>query len=495
MGGTRSNIIYILNDHQVNYGHGNQGVRIKRPVFDRFAQEGIRFERAYSVCPLCGPARRSMLTGLYPHNHGELINDEDHSYDTEVYLDTLAEQGYENYYFGKWHAGPGTALDHHCEGFNYPSYNNPYNKPEYKEYLKRKNLPEPKILIEHNYACFIPEEEMQEGKEYTQDRVWCNEHASGIMLTPPETHESFFLADLACEKLRELRESGNEKPFHLRIDFWGPHQPYFPCKEYADLYRPEDIPEYPSFRENVYAGNKPEVYQSENNRGISKDDKIIYPNPIPWKIWQETLARAYAQITQIDAAAGKILDAVKQYGFEDNTIIIWTTDHGDALACHGGHFDKRSYMPEEMLRVPMAIRYPGVLPAGVVSNALVSNLDVAPTMLAAAGLHFKEDVDGRSLLEAVGGTDETFRNYFVCETHGHLERHLGRAVITQRYKYVYNDKQIEELYDLCQDPYELHNLYADSESEELLKKLRGMLKEWAQKTGDRAVLDSMAQIQ
>ena len=82
----KPNIIYILNDHQVNYGHGSQGVRIKRPVFDKFASEGVRFERAYSVCPLCGPARRSMLTGLYPHNHGELINDADHPFDTEVYL-------------------------------------------------------------------------------------------------------------------------------------------------------------------------------------------------------------------------------------------------------------------------------------------------------------------------------------------------------------------------------------------------------------------------
>lgn len=91
-----------------------------------------------------------MLTGLYPHNHGELINDEDHPYDKPVYLDILHENGYDNYYYGKWHAGPGTALDHHCSGFNYPSYNNPYNKPEYKEYLERNGLPEPVIHIEHN---------------------------------------------------------------------------------------------------------------------------------------------------------------------------------------------------------------------------------------------------------------------------------------------------------------------------------------------------------
>lgn len=481
----RPNLIFILNDHQVNYGHGKQGVRIKRPVFDRFAAEGVRFEKGYSVCPLCGPARRSMLTGLYPHNHGELINDADHPYDKPVYLDILHENGYANYYFGKWHAGPGTALDHHCSGFTYPSYNNPYNKPEYKEYLKRNGLPEPVVHIEHNFTNYFDYEKMKEGSDYKQDREWCNEHASGVMLTPSETHESFFLADMACRKLRELSEKPGKQPFHMRIDFWGPHQPYFPGREFADMYNPGDIPEYPSFGEDVYHSGKPEIYQSEDNRGISEDGKLIWPNPLPFGVWQEVLARAYAQITQMDAAVGRILDAVEKCGFGKNTLVIWTTDHGDALACHGGHFDKRSYMPEEMLRVPLAIRFPGVLPAGLVSNALVSNLDTAVTMLDAAGLSFPEGADGKSLLEAGEGADTLFREYMVCETHGHLEEHFGRAVITQRYKYIYNYNQTDELYDLCTDPYEINNVVQLEAYAPILEKLQGYLEEWAADCGDQ----------
>ena len=153
------------------------------------------------------------------------------------------------------------------------------------------------------------------------------------------------------------------------------------------------------------------------------------------------------------SAAGKILDAIKEHGFEENTIVIWTTDHGDALACHGGHFDKRSYMPEEMLRVPMAVRFPGKMPEGLVSNALVSNLDVAPTMLDAAGSAFKKDVD---------------------------------------YKYIYNDSQIEELYDLCLDPYEMNNLYKDKAMSDILQKMRHLLKQWAQNTGDTVLLSSIS---
>ena len=479
----RPNIVYLLNDHQLYYKHGqDMGVHIQRPSFDKFALEGINFQRAYSVSPLCGPARRSMLTGLYPHNHGEIKNDINHPFDTEVYLDVLAENGYQNYYYGKWHAGEGTAIDHQCEGFSYSSYNNPYTKPEYKEYLKNNNLPEPTIKIEHNFTTWM--DGIQEGETYKQDKAWCNEHASGIMQSPKETHEAFFLADLACQKLKELSEKGTDQPFSIRVDFWGPHQPYFPTQEFADLYDPKDIPIYPSFDEDVYNNNKPEIYQSEGNAMIGKDDKLVYPNPLSWSIWQKVIARAYAQITLVDAAAGKILDALNEYGFDDNTIVIWTTDHGDALASHGGHFDKRSCLTEEMVRIPMAIRYPNVIPAGQVSNDLVGNLDVAPTMLDAVGLSFEKEVDGLSLLPISIGETNKSREYIVCETHGHMEDHIGRAVITDRYKYVYNQNQIDELYDLCIDPYELDNLSGNPRYTDIENKLKAYLAEWVDKTND-----------
>ena len=105
----RPNILYLLNDHQAYYRHGwDNGPAVMRPNFNRLASGGISFNRAYSSCPLCGPVRRTMLTGLFPHNHGEIHNDTGHPFDREPYLDILAENGYRNYYYGKWHAGPGT---------------------------------------------------------------------------------------------------------------------------------------------------------------------------------------------------------------------------------------------------------------------------------------------------------------------------------------------------------------------------------------------------
>jgi arylsulfatase A-like enzyme len=479
----KPNVVFLLNDHQAYYRHGwDSGPKIQRPHFDRLASEGVLFHRAYTAAPLCGPARRTMLTGLLPHNHGEIKNDSNHPYDREVYLDILAANGYRNYYYGKWHAGAGTAFDHRCEGFSYPSYNNPYTKPEYKEYLAKRGLPEPEILIEHSFWGDRPINKMKVGELYRQENPWCNEHGSGVMQTPNDSHEAFFLANLACEKLRELADSDSDEPFHLRVDFWGPHQPYFPTREFAEMYNPAEIPEYGSFRDDLE--DKPDVYRIDGNHPISKGRRLIQPNPLPWSQWQEVIARSYAQTTLTDAAGGRILDALDELGLADNTIVIWTTDHGDGLACHGGHFDKSSYMPEEMLRIPMALRFPGQVKAGQETEGLVSNLDVAPTMLDAAGLGFERGVDGRSLLPLCKGGTADWRRDFMCETHGHGMDHLGRILITGRYKYVWNHEDMDELYDLREDPYEMTNLVDEPAHKAALEGMKARLAEWQRASGD-----------
>jgi arylsulfatase A-like enzyme len=484
------NIVFLLNDHQAYYGHGAMagGPPIRRPHFDRLAGAGVTFDRAYCAAPLCGPDRRSLLTGLFPHNHGEIYNDYDHPFDRETYLDVLAAGGYRNYYYGKWHAGPGTAYDHRCEGFSIPSYNNPYTKPEYRAYLERMGLPPPQIRIQHSFHNWGEmrhrlAESVRTGKPYIQDGPWCNEHASGILLGPKETHESFFLAHLAREKLRELAKRKDGRPFHLRVDFWGPHQPYFVTQEFADLYDPEAIPEYPSFRDDL--DGKPDVYRRDSNLGISRDRRLIQPNPVPWKVWRETMALAYAQSTLVDAAGGLVLDALEELGLAENTLVLWTTDHGDGLACHGGHYDKDAYLPEEMIRVPFAMRWPGRIPGGVAGRALVSHVDVAPTFLAAAGLSFRQGCDGTDLLPAARDPQAPGRDDLMVEHHGHSSKCVGRVLLHGRYKYVRNEGDLDELYDLHDDPYELRNLAADARFAATRADMARRLATWQERTGDR----------
>ena len=474
------NLVFLLNDHQAYYRHGwDAGPSVQRPCFNRLASEGVNFNRAYTTCPLCGPARRTILTGLFPHNHGETHNGTDHPYDREVYLDTLAANGYQCFYYGKWHAGAGTAHDHHCEGFCYPSYNNPYTKPEYEAYLKERGLPFPEVRIQRH---FWKREGMEVGELWKQTGDWCNEHATGILEAPEDTHEAFFLANLACDQLRVIANSGNEQPFALRVDFWGPHQPYFPTQAYADLYRPEDIPEYGNFADPL--DTKPSIYRFENNNPLHQDCELIQPNPLPWSEWQKVLALCYAQVTLVDAAGGRILDTLDELGLAENTLVIWTTDHGDAVACHGGHFDKGAYLPEEMIRVPLAVRFPGRIESGQVSERLTSNLDLAPTMLDAAGLSFAAPTDGRSLLPLCRGEADDWRNSLMCETFGHHRPHIGRALLTDQYKYVANQGDLDELYGLHEDPFELHNLIHEPQHSGTLSELRAELRKWQERTND-----------
>lgn len=484
----KPNIVFILNDHQTYYGHGEMagGPKIQRPYFEKLAKEGVEFNRAYTACPLCGPARRTILTGLFPHAHGEIFNDVHHPFDTEMYFDKLLKEGYKNYYFGKWHAGAGTAQDHKCNGISYPGYNNPYTKPEYKKYLKKYQLPHIQVRITHLFqdpdGMGAKELGLKVGELYTPNGLGINEHAAGIMTTPKETHEAFFLADLACEKLKELTDA-NEQPFHLRVDFWGPHHPYFAPQEYLDLYDPEKIPEYPNFRDDL--SNKPEIYKFDTNYPVSKNRKLIQPCPLPWSVYQEILAINYAQITLIDQAGGKILETLEELELVNNTLVVWTTDHGDALACHGGRFAKGSYMPEEMVRVPLALNYPDKVRAGQKIDKLVSNLDIGPTFLDAAGISFSTPVHGRSLLPLCSQNNNMkWRDDLMCETNGCFIAHLGRLIVTDRYKYVWNYKDLDELYDLKEDPYELNNLVNNEEFAEILMDLKTRLEKWRQNTDD-----------
>lgn len=474
----KPNIIFILNDHQAYYRHGwDGGPKVMRPNFEALASGGVDFTHASSVCPLCGPARRTMLTGLYPHNHGEIRNDTNMPFSDkeEVYLDILGQNGYKNYYYGKWHAGPGTALDHHCEGFNFPSYNNPYTKDAYKAYLKKYNLPEPMIEIKKDFCReALGFDTLVEGEDYIQDASFCNEHAVGLMKAPRECHEAFFLADMACDKLKELADADSDEPFHLRVDFWGPHQPYFVTQDYLDLYDPKAIPTYGNFKDDLK--NKPDRYKRENNKGLGKDFRLIQPSALPWNEWQQVLAYCYAQITLVDDAAGLIMKALEETGLADNTIVIYTTDHGDAVACHGGHFDKASYLPEELMRIPMAMRYPGVIEPGRTVDSFVSNLDIAPTILDAAGLSFTNKVDGKSLLNICGDVGEE-RQSFMCESYGHGQEEvmIGRVLYWDKYKYIYNDKEMDELYNLEEDPFELTNRIYNEDDRELLHSMKQKL--------------------
>jgi arylsulfatase A-like enzyme len=492
MGDPRPNILVLVNDHQAYYRHGwDGGLGPHCPHFQRLARGGIRFERAYTVTPLCVPARRTMLTGLYPHRHGLTTNDETRpTRDHGILLHLLRQAGYRTYYYGKWHAGPGTAMDYGCEGFCYPGFGNPYITPEYAEYVRELGLEPARFDVEHAFTEPFSPREVEPGPGYRCLAEEFHPHATGLLETPPETHESFFLAHLARRKLSELAQERLGQPFFMRVDFYGPHPPYFASREYVDLYDPEQIAEYGSFRDPL--DGKPSVWLRETNEQISERGRILRPNPLPWREWARILAYVYGHVTQVDAAGGLILDALAELGLAENTLVIWTSDHGDPIAAHGGHFGKEAYMSEEVLRIPLALRWPGRIPAGQEMESLVSSVDVPATLADAAGVAFDEPVDGRSLLDLCvpERPHEPWRADLLCETHGHHgEQVIGRALVTRHFRYTTywhydTDEHNVELYDLVRDPYQLRNLVREPYYVEVVADLHRRLKDWRERTLD-----------
>ena len=174
----------------------------------------------------------------------------------------------------------------------------------------------------------------------------------------------------------------------------------------------------------------------EANLPLGDDEQqIIYPNPLPWSEWQRVLAHCYAHGTMVAQAGGLILQKLKELGLDENTLVIWLTDHGDAVACQSGHFDKDSHMAQEVMRIPLAMVWKGIIPLAQENDQLAFTCDIPVTLLDAAQIAFPSRVDGRSLLDLAipQRACDDWRDSLLCETYGHgygttIIGRLGRAL-------------------------------------------------------------------
>lgn len=495
MSDNRPNLVFILQDHQAYYGHSTrEGVKPLRPNFESFAKEGAEFTENYAVTPMCGPARRSFLTGLYPHTHGQVHNENDPWYIHDVYLDNLYNAGYRNYYYGKWHAGPGCAYDHHADGFSQQGYGNPYNTPDYKRYCEERKLPRAVHKIERafehdGFKAYRGFKKMVPGALYQCEEYFSGEHAIGTTITPEDSHEDFFVANMACDKLEELAKEKDKGPFSLSVEFWGPHQPFFPTQKYLDMYDKTKILPYPSLYDDLE--DKPEVLKKEASHPMGKDGHVQV-GALSKEEWQDILLHCYANQTMIDAAAGRVVDKIKELGLDENTLIIWTTDHGDAVSCHGGHFDKDSHMAMEVLKTPLAIQWKGKVNPGTKYNGYTFTCDVPCTFMDAVGLEFTNRVDGKSLLKLLSGEEEK-RESLMLETYGHGygTTIIGRTILSGGWKYSATENDLDELYDLNTDPYEMENKASKTQFKEKRLEMRNKLRTEQKKSFDPVSLDSI----
>jgi len=477
---SQPNIVWLLTDHNVFKYHGSNGGPVpEMPNFQNIASQGISFPNAYSACPLCTPARASMLTGQYPHKHGLVQNDgacnthAEFDQNTKLFNYYLQNAGYRCGYFGKWHCGNDyIAKDYGFEGWSLPKYGRPYISEKYDEYLKELNLPEPIVNIEwyFNDPKHIGSFPL---KKLLAKKYW--RLSSGVFETPLETHESFFVTHLACKWLEE-RANKNER-FCLRVDPWGPHQPYYVAKPFANTIDNKSIPEYPNFSHNL---NDRPKHHREHRDMVHKQIELK-----TWDDWQPIVARCYEQVKLVDTALGRVLDTLNRLGLSENTLVIYTADHGDGIGSSGGILDKDAMMTEETMRIPLAISWAGLENKSTKCNAMVSNMDIVPTILDAAGI--SENLDGDSLFKFIQDTS-SWREDIMCEHHGHGTVCFQRYLRYKNYVYIAHLDDIDELYDIENDPFQLKNKINDTEMKPILNEMKKRLYKQMEKYKDNELM-------
>lgn len=451
------NFILIQTDQQRRDMIGAYGDRVVRtPTVDRLAAEGVLFENAYTPCPLCGPARASLITGKRPGRHGILFNCESASFAGSDFIGrhaTLAERlrdrGVRSTICGKWHVGTNLPpADCGFEGVFYPQYGYPDAHPHYLAYLERLGT-----TFAFRDAVYSRRPDGSQGPLL-----------SAVQEGPEEASVPHYLVDQAIAAVRRSAAAG--EPFLVRVDFWGPHTPYIIPERYARMYDPARIAPWPNFEDDLAA--RPAIQRAMKEYWGVQD--------FTWDEWSRLVALCYGYATLIDDEVARLLDAAAEAGAADDTAVFFTSDHGGMVGAHG-LCDKGPYLYDETVRVPLIARVPGT-PGGRRSKAIVYNYDLMPTILDLAGCPVPDDLDAASLAPILRGEADRARDDddVYLEFHGHQAPYAQRMVRTASAKYIFNPADTDELYDLERDPGELTNLVGRPEHADLLNAMRRRLR-------------------
>jgi arylsulfatase A-like enzyme len=292
-------------------------------------------------------------------------------------------------------------------------------------------------------------------------------------LDPSTTHEAW-LTDFALEFL-ETRPA--DRPFFMVCSYQGPHPPFKIPEPYYSMYDPDDIPEPANFRP---LPNKPEA------NSTSYYHQIWLDHGDNWEAWKKSVAVYWGFVTMIDDQIGSLLKALENQGILDDTLVIFASDHGEFLGNHGLWQKMMPY--EEAVRVPLIMRYPARIRAGLRSQAVVSLIDVMPTLLSVVGESLPEQMLGRDLSQAFRDGAEFQDDAYRFSEHQALgEWHQAvdwRLATDNRYKYVWNQGDLDELYHLDEDPNEIHNRIHAPDAYGEVRRLQTRLHEWMVETDD-----------
>jgi len=486
---SKPNLLFIMTDQQrfdaLSYAGNNI---LNTPKMDRLAREGVWFENAYTQCAVCTPARASMLTGHTVANTKVISNKQAYVLkDTGImpmktYDEILSEHGYECEYYGKWHTPT----------FRARIYNNPVTAAGIR---KTEFGPGKKAAYLKYLDPLYPERELKEGqlKDTLTERPYVPDPIDrrfdlnkkglasdikvgqsdihGITTIPAKYHISAFEAGKTIQALERLKD----KPFSITCSFHHPHPPYLAAEKYARLYLPEKMVPPVSIDDDM--ADSPYL-------NVKKGTDKKYSDP---ELIKYFISEYYALVKEVDDWLGRILDKLDELGLSDNTMVVFTSDHGEMLGSHGMRGKFCFY--EESSHVPMMIRFPGRIKPGTKVKAPVSNMALFATILDYLNMPAHPN-DSGSLRGLIEGTVNGEDKYVVTEWLSDLQSKPSHMVLKGGWKLMRPDPSAKKvkmsLYNLNDDPHELKNLLADgADSKNYVAKvaeLETFFRDWMMRT-------------
>jgi len=485
MASHQPNILLITSDQQHHNTLGAVNSRIQTPALDRLCAEGTRFTRAYCPNPTCTPTRASILTGMYPSQHGAW------SLGTRLFEDVptiggmLQTEGYRTSLVGKAHFQPTKSLPGMESIECLPTLRDldfwrEFHGPWYGfQNVELARMHGCECLAGAHYAVWMEDQGFTRWPEYfedwpvnaeKQDRLRANRHWP----LPEEFHYTRWTGDRTIARIEDAARDG--QPFFCWSSFHDPHPPYVVPEPWASMYDPADM-EPGTLQEGEHDLNPPHFALTQEEK---PNFKAVFPSDnhlhgahshiVPPDELRKDMACYYGMVSFMDREIGRILASLDKAGLADDTLVVFSTDHGHFLGQHG-LTAKAIHHYEDLLKIPFLVRWPGRTPAGAVSDSLQNLVDLAPTFAAAAGLEIPGVMTGVDQRVAWTG-GEAARSYSITENHHGTHACHMRTYVDDCYKItVYRAMDDGELFDLQEDPEERRNLWHEPSAAELKQRM------------------------
>lgn len=474
------NIIIITTDQQRYDSLGCYGSSfVSTPNIDKMASNGIVFNRAYCTNPVCTPSRASIHGGKYISRHGAWNVGMNVPQDEQFISHIMKNNGYKTHLIGKAHfnAFEGEyeqsieTLSHWRERF--PQFKGPYYGFDTVELA----LGHTTYGVAGHYGYWVYEKLKTIGVDLPVAKCKADKPFGGEAYDwdiPLELSNSMWTAHSTVEFLKEMATS--HTPFVLSIGFQDPHHPHVLPVEYASTLNPGKIP-LPNYVEGELE-DKPEHFRTARI-GQLEGSKYRGRYPVAGQHFgfdyrhvtddDARCGRAYyyGMVQLIDRAMGMIMDTLEQTGLDRNTIVVFTTDHGELLGDHG-IWMKGPFHYEQLIKVPFIMQLPGKMYGGKAVDSPVSLADIVPTVLSLCGVDIPDTMDGMDLMPVIKGERERVHDHVLVECTDDPAGLRLKTIVGERYKLTYyHGEHFGELYNLKEDPWERKNLWDDSSMQDI----------------------------